>query len=105
MNITKLIGLIAVATLSSGSTDTTLEAPFAIGCQGDWYKGDPFGENEKESSQFRRYVLDENAKRISYWNEDREMEVPICERSWQKCEIEFEPTQFLALANLTAKYP
>lgn len=37
----------------------------------------------------RVYVLDPTQKVISYWNEDREELIPVCDIKWKTCSITF----------------
>ena len=95
--------LVSVVSLSSAPIGAADQNLIAISCEGTWYKGEPFGENESVRDQSRRYVIDEANKTIGYWNEDKEIVVPLCDSDWKTCSFEFEPTRIGAEGVLNSK--
>lgn len=89
----QLLVLAASATVGSSGDQ-------AITCEGSWYEK---AKGEMPASQQRRrYILNEGDRTVDYWNEVREIKVPFCDRSYEKCTIDFEPTKISGNARLNS---
>ena len=92
----------ALIATASGGAAQSVAGPVAIACEGLWYLGDPFGDSKVDRAETRRYILDEANNLVSYWNDTRELAIPLCDSDYQSCEITFEPTRILVSATFNS---
>ena len=96
--------LVALALLlPMASAALAAERAIAISCDGHWYEGDDMSALPTRSAT-RIYIVDEDKQTLGYWNPDRELVIPACDRSWERCEVVFEPTQITVRGRLNSKY-